>query len=68
MWEMCIYVQKVFRSFVLSLRVVVIGSCVISGACLPTEVMRVLSVVIRVVRWGGARLVRWIRVVIFETV
>ena len=47
-WEI---VQKVLRSFASSLRVVVIGSCVVSGAYWSTEVMRVLSVVTRVMGW-----------------
>ena len=67
-WEMHIYVKKVLRSFASSLRVVAIRSCVVSGACWPTQVMRVLSVVTKVVGWGSARLVRWIRLVIFEAV
>ena len=47
------------------LLVVIMGSCVVSGECWPTEVLRVLSVVARVVGWVGVRLVKWIQMFIF---
>ena len=54
---------KALRSFASSLRVVVMWNCVVSGECWAIEVIRVLSVVARVVGWFGARLVRRIRVI-----
>ena len=58
------FVWKVLRNFASSLRVVAMRNCVVSGECWPTtEVMRVLSVMARVVGWFGARPVRLIRVI-----
>ena len=67
-YVLCSLCLDILRRSESSLSMVKRGFCVVRGECWPTDVMRLLSVRVRVVRCVGARLVRWILLVSFLSV